>query len=58
MLPKPKCFHINERILDAVTLKIGEGNERGWIANMLLFMAQIEMTRLEGVRREPDRFGI
>ena len=56
VLPKPKSFIVGQPLFDAITLKVGEGKEIAWIANTLIFIAQIERRRLDAAAKEPDRF--
>ncbi len=56
VLPSPKSFQIGQQIYDEISVKVGEGRELAWIANTLLFLAQIEKRRLDAATREPDRF--
>jgi hypothetical protein len=56
-LKRPRHFQLKEENYEAVERKVGPDNARAWIAKTSLSVAKIELTRQEGVRREPDRFG-
>ena len=55
-LPRPRHFKISERLFDDIVADMGKAAAAKWIPATLIPLARIELVRLRGLVKEPDRF--